>query len=199
MKIAAMATMMVMAGMAARAGETMQLTERAVTVCIDAGVGYRETPQAQMIASKMFAGIGVKIEWRHSCNVSAAQVIRITLTEETPNALLPGALAYALPYQGSTIRLFYDRLSENREAAPLPRMLAHVLVHEITHILQGITRHSDQGVMKARWDARDFIHMAVKTLPFADEDIDLIYRGLAGRASRAMVAMNTTRAMVAAK
>jgi hypothetical protein len=31
-------------------------------------------------------------------------------------------------------------------------VLAHVLVHEITHILQGIDRHSESGVMKSPGD-----------------------------------------------
>jgi hypothetical protein len=199
MKIAATATMMVMAGMAARAGETMQAKERTATVCIDAGVGYRVTPQAQMITSKMFAGIGVTIAWRHPGPDCPAEVIRIRLTDQTPSTLNSGALAYALPYDGKYIRVFYDRIYEARGTAPLPRLLAHVIAHEITHVLQGIDRHSDEGVMRARWDERDFTHMAVKPLPFADEDIDLIYRGLAGRAARELLAMNAAPAMVAAK
>ena len=199
MKIAAMITMMVMAGMAAQAGETTQVTERTVTVCIDAGVGYRVTSQAQMIASQMFAGIGVTIAWRHSCNSGTAQVIWIRITDQTPITLKPGALAYALPYDGKYIRVFYDRIYENRGAAPLPRLLAHVIAHEITHVLQGIDRHSEEGVMKARWDELDYTHMAVRPLPFAEEDIDLIYRGLARRAAREMLAMNAAPVMVAAK
>jgi hypothetical protein len=199
MKIAAMTTMMVMAGIAARAGETIPVTERTVTVCIDAGVGYQVTPQAQMIAAKMFAGIGVKIAWCHPGPDCPSQVIRIRLTDQTPVTLKPGALAFARPYEGTYIRVFYDRVYEKRETAPLPRLLAHVIAHEITHVLQGIDRHSDHGVMKARWDEWDFVRMAVKPLPFADEDIDLIYRGLTGRAGRPIVAMNIAPAMIAAE
>jgi hypothetical protein len=28
----------------------------------------------------------------------------------------------------------------------------YVLVQEITHVLQGIKRHSDEGIVKAHWD-----------------------------------------------
>jgi hypothetical protein len=35
-------------------------------------------------------------------------------------------------------------------------------------------------VMKARWDARDFMQMALTPLPFEPEDIDLIQRGMHG-------------------
>ena len=69
-------------------------------------------------------------------------------------------------------------------------VLAHVLVHEITHILQGLSRHSESGVMKARWDSQDFAQMSWKPLPFTAEDVDLIQRGLAARDARSLLASN---------
>jgi hypothetical protein len=147
----------------------------------------------------MFAGIGVTIDWRRLGGGCPAQVIRIRLTDQTPKYLMPGALAYARPYDGTYIRLFYDRISEKRPAGKVTRLLAHVLVHEITHVLQGIERHSEEGVMKAHWNEEDFMDMAVKPLPFTDEDIDFIYRGLARRVARTVLAMNAAPAGVAAK
>ena len=41
--------------------------------------------------------------------------------------------------------------------------------------------------------------MQVKHLEFADEDINLIYRGLTVRATRTMAAMNAAPAAVAAR
>ena len=101
---------------------------------------------------------------------------------------MPGALAYALPYEGAHVQLFYDRITEAGDSALLSRLLAHVLVHEITHILQRSSRHSTHGIMKARWDREDYVQMKLMPLPFADEDIDLIRKGLAARAPRALVA-----------
>ena len=72
----------------------------------------------------------------------------------------------------------------------LPIVLGHVLVHEITHILQGIQRHSASGVMKAYWDREDCGQMTWKPLRFEPEDVDLIYVGLARRASRDVMALN---------
>ena len=60
-------------------------------------------------------------------------------------------------------------------------MLFRSLVHEITHVLQGIDRHSDSGVMKALWTAQDYFQMRVEALPFAPEDVELIHLGLASR------------------
>lgn len=65
--------------------------------------------------------------------------------------------------------------------APAVIVLAHVLVHEITHILEGIDRHSESGVMKAQWTVEDYRAMADKPLPFAAIDVDLIQRGLASQ------------------
>jgi hypothetical protein len=62
--------------------------------------------------------------------------------------------------------------------------LAHVLAHEITHILQGVSRHSESGVMKATWDQRDFEKMAWKPLTFTERDVMLIHFGLEARAAR---------------
>ena len=83
--------------------------------------------------------------------------------------------------------MFYDRVVENpsHNRVLTGYVLAHVLAHEITHILQGTCRHSDYGLMKARWDERDFRNMTSQRLLFAKEDIDLIYRGLSARAARA--------------
>jgi len=57
-------------------------------------------------------------------------------------------------------------------------ILAHVMTHEITHVLQGIERHSATGVMKARWDAKDFLNMTFSPLPFTVDDIDLLHTAL---------------------
>jgi hypothetical protein len=51
-----------------------------------------------------------------------------------------------------------------------------VLVHEITHILQGVDRHSESGIMKAQWTIDDYRAMASKPLSFTPLDVKLIQR-----------------------
>ena len=63
------------------------------------------------------------------------------------------------------------------------KLLAHVLVHEITHILQGTDRHSPNGIMKSHWKSEDLLQMASGPLPFDQHDLKLIHEGLAARAS----------------
>jgi hypothetical protein len=106
----------------------------------------------------------------------------VRLTKDTPANYLPGVPAYALPYQGDQITVLYDRVEQTVVPYAVPILLAHVLVHEITHILQGINRHSESGVMKAHWDGGDYMAMGKKLLPFTEADVELIHRGLAVRA-----------------
>lgn len=135
---------------------------------------------AQMQAAKMFADIGVRIEWRccRSPRASAGQAIFITFETDTRDKQQPAALAYALPYEGIHIKVFYGRIVKMVPASGRSALLAHVLVHEITHVIQGVARHSEEGVMKAAWSAADFQEMLWKPLPFTTQDIDLIARGL---------------------
>lgn len=147
-----------------------------------AGVNNLVKAQAQGIASQMFASVGVKIDWHHgSPRASAKGVIVIEFLTNTPTSLVPGALAYTRPYEGVHIQIFWDRI---KRAPVLNKVLAHVMVHEITHILEGIDRHSGEGVMKAHWSEADFGAMGVKPLPFAPEDAFLIHIGLTSWNSR---------------
>jgi hypothetical protein len=74
--------------------------------------------------------------------------------------------------------VFVDRI----EGMSTPsEVLAHVMVHEITHLLQGFSRHSATGVMKERWTSGDFGEMRWRELALTPLDIELIYSGLAQR------------------
>ena len=87
-------------------------------------------------------------------------------------------VVYAQSYEAVHIQVFYDRIKYKPAPAEL---LAHVMVHEITHILQGISRHSDNGIMKANWSGEEFQRMRYKPLSFTEEDVVLTHRGLEAR------------------
>jgi hypothetical protein len=73
-----------------------------------------------------------------------------------------------------------------------------VIAHEVTHILQGIARHSDQGLMKPCWNRADYNEMAWKSLPLTDEDVRLIHLGLQGREAQLSGAMIATTNLASA-
>ena len=184
MKIA-MATACMLAGVAVAAAAAKSGPEAhwKVAVCVERVPGDPGNPaieNAGMMATTMFSRIGVNLEW-HDSGACPSEAIRISLSDATPKDLHPGALAYATPYGDAHIVVFRDRIRTNVRPQVVPALTAHVVVHEITHILQGFSRHSSSGLMKAHWSPHDQETMAVMPLPFTAEDIDLIRRGMAWR------------------
>lgn len=179
MRVVAMVALAIAIGTTAQ-GESE--TGQRVTVYVnnDASVPDLVRVRAQGTATQMFAGIGVDVRWKFGRPLDLDNAIRIELVTGTPETFLPGAFAFALPYEGAHIRVFWDRIAvdSRREA-----ILAHVMAHEITHILEGTDRHSDTGVMKARWSSRDLYAMTLRPLPFAPEDVAAIHAGLKARSS----------------
>jgi hypothetical protein len=139
--------------------------------------------RAEAITARMFATAGVAIEWR-SKRASACNVT-LKLVAKAPADVHPGAMAYAQVFQGSEIVVMFDRIGRSvhgtGRAVQVSNFLAHVMTHEITHLLQGIARHSETGVMKAHWSATDLDEMAYGPLPFTPEDVQLIRLGMSRR------------------
>ena len=136
---------------------------------------------AEGLAARMFARIGVSIKWRDGMpprEDSTATVVH--MVSEVPEELHRGALGYTTfsPHSGAQVFVLAGRLGQTSLVTPL---LAHVLVHEITHALEGISRHAETGVMKARWSGDDFSAMGRKTLEFTPVDVSIIHSRLAHR------------------
>ena len=191
MRISAMTMVATLLAITAYAGEGADSYAKSkVSVCIQGAVFPEIGVRARWLASRMFSAIGVTLDWRGGFSRCPSGAIMVSFTDNTPTDLQPGALAYALPYEGTHIRVFYDRITETCDRALVPSLLGHVLAHEITHVLEGVGWHSNYGVMKARWDIKDYSKMRVKPLEFTDEDIHMIYLGLAARNARATMAGN---------
>src|SRR5208283_4172134 len=114
--------------------------------------------------------------------------IRVQFSEAAPAGASPNALASALPFgkDGVTINVMYGRiLKAAQRSSEQPAILAHVLAHEIAHVLQGTSRHSETGVMKAQWNGHDYDAMEQHPLEFTPFDVNLIQNGLSARIARA--------------
>jgi hypothetical protein len=177
MKITGVAVMAAMVGISVPAN-AVPADERQVMVCIAPTADIRLENRAKTISSGIFAGIGVKIQWHDLRNCPRERIV-ITFSTETPASLMPGALAYALPYEGTHIVVLYDRL--RKKPGNVSILLGHVIAHEVAHILQGLVRHSESGVMKAQWTGADYQQMTWEPLRFTDHDVLLIHRGLRAR------------------
>jgi hypothetical protein len=191
MKTTALALIAIAGTNGACAGAVQSLAEREVTVCMEPRVDL-DVAVAKIAAQRMFAKIGVKIDWRCSGSSCSPQALVVILETQEPAGRFPHAFAYAQPYEGTHIHVFYDRVRKAVGPSRVRYLLAHVLVHEIAHMLEGVDRHSKSGIMKAQWDEEDFAELHWKPMEFAPEDIDLIYLGLASRART--VALETPRA-----
>jgi hypothetical protein len=140
---------------------------------------------ARATVTWMFARVGVRLAWRGGEPATGAPsgspvTVQVRFTGELPNASRE-ALAYALPFgdQGAAIYVMYDRVRwiAGRSSREAP-ILAHVLAHEIGHVLQRTNAHAPDGVMKAHWNGQDYDAMEKKPLEFTRVDIEMIRDGL---------------------
>ena len=177
-------------------GQTAEKSVPDVLVYVEGS--ERVTPpvlfRAEDTATRMFAGIGVQVQWANrrpvrapgpastGCASQRPEEIVIQIVAGTAGSARPEAFASAVPYAHAGVRVtvYYDELREAIRLVPRlePAVLAHVLVHEITHVLQGVVRHSGSGVMRAFWDGKEIPDMAYRPLEFAGVDAYLIHRGL---------------------
>jgi hypothetical protein len=176
---------MTMAALSARAEECR------LSVYVHSAPEHREmVTRAQFMTGAMFREIGVDVRWNTGNVRAKAEAGCGAPIEVQVDATAPGgsrfpsdALAYAMPgaHSGVCIHLFMDRITSNRGAAWATIVAAHVLAHEITHVLEGVCRHSEDGVLKAHWTYADFQQMKNHPLPFAQDDVELIRMGIANR------------------
>jgi hypothetical protein len=183
------AVILILAGMGAlgRAQGESDTDSSTVTVCLRGGIDnpILKLNWAKTIASSIFAQAGIRIRWQSGQpnSFQAQPPIVLSFTSNTPQNVPPNIFAYALVFEGVHIRIFVDHVAERaHHGTPLATyLLAHVMVHEITHILEGSNGHSREGIMKATWTEADIRGMIVKPLSFGPQDIRLIHLGLAVR------------------
>lgn len=155
-----------------------------VTVYVD-GAGGLFNFQTRILADRMLAAAGVRVEWRAGApkeDPAPGLVIKVQFAgaNKVPDFL--GALAHAYVFGRGVrnITVFHHRLRATAASAGVEdyRLTAHVLAHEIVHVLQRIDRHSDSGLMKARWTHADLVIMSRKTLPITQEDVKFMRLGI---------------------
>lgn len=160
-----------------------------ITVCL-ATTGSVLTFGATGTVSATFEKVGVTVDWRCPKTLgpgASGVVLRVELVDGDPPEHNPGALGVSYPRAGCSkaITVYYKPI---RSLAGGPNdestLLAYVLAHEITHVIQGVSRHSPSGVMKARWSEQDRAAIASRQLGFDDLDVRLIRDGLAAGVCR---------------
>jgi hypothetical protein len=190
--------MILVAGIAmtASAADTKAQQPEKLTVYLtdQASVDPCVKTNAKTLAQQIFKRYGIVLRWkdgRPGPRFDGSIGIELTHNAPSLNLATAHALAHAKLNEGVSIAVFWDRIRYKHNATAV---LAHVFVHEITHLLQGVPRHSETGIMKGNWNRVDFAAMApaetpgTQPLQFEAEDLELIREGLANRKVRAAAA-----------
>jgi hypothetical protein len=184
-------------GIAMAAGLSAFAQDCVVTVYVstDLVAPIGTLPLAEAKTTAVFRDIGVTVRWRvgappaklleNACG--APLVLRIENSAQVHAS--SEALALAAPFadSGTCIHVLLDRVLDTSTARLAPVVLAYVMAHEITHVLQRTNVHSKEGIMKAHWDASDYRRMAYTGLAFCADNVDLIHSGIAQRMLHAAV------------
>ncbi len=168
-----------------------------VVVCMDRPAEPTMLYRAQLEASEILSLVSVSVDWGSGRACREPDAIHIHLNSQTSESMMPGALAFCRPGSNTDIQILYDRVRATVAPDMEVHLLAYVLAHELTHMIEGETRHSETGVMKAHWTAHDYLAMSSGGLGFAAEDVQLVQRGMAIRlANRQTQSGKNIRALV---
>ena len=153
-------------------------TRQKLTACLQVEIpdSHLISRLAQGLATRLFAEVGIPLDWSscESADESSQTPIVVQLVSGRKDGLMSGVLGSAMPYRRHII-IFFDRIETMQDPSTV---LGHVMAHEITHIIQGFPRHSDTGLMKPHWSGHDLTQMRYRPLPFAREDLILLYAAL---------------------
>lgn len=128
----------------------------------------------------MYSHIGIHVVWSNGKVSAGARIIRIHFVKSALDLSRPAcqpdtlALATRITSDSPSITVLYDRIDSitTGRRGLLAPLLAHVLAHEIGHILKGNDIHEDCGVMKARWGPGDLEEMRRAPLSFTPADVE---------------------------
>jgi hypothetical protein len=146
----------------------------------------------QYVASQLLADAGVRLVWHYGKPAAAGpDVLEVMFAVAPASFRTPekqNVLAYARPYapDGTPLVFFTDRIVPVVEpfGKQAYQVLGHVLAHEITHVLEGMSHHSEEGLMRARWSPREMSVMTHGTLRMDAIDRELVQIGMEKRMGR---------------
>lgn len=156
--------------------------------------------KAEALARKVFHKAGVETNWVHCpterveegrfpwCRkpISESEVILHIIPESMESRRLSEeAFGYALHASGGAPAqhawIFFHRVEQaakksQRTARATSQwvLLAHVVAHEIGHLLLGPDSHSGRGIMRARWRQEDLQEMEIGQMVFTAGQAKLI-------------------------
>lgn len=154
-----------------------------VGVYNDSDASDRTLVEAEDICKRIFREAGVGVEWvniRHSGQATPAGgqapdttfTLRIVLKPLTLTDTTFGVAFLAEDGSGRYADVFYNPVRKLSGAGDVSQstLLAHVMAHEIGHLLLGSNAHIRLGLMRAHWDSDDLRRAAMGGLLFTAEE-----------------------------
>lgn len=171
-------------------------------VCDDDSIPLNVVSRAKAAMSRIYRDAGIEIVWSreaptttgadgpHSLTSSDPQLTLVILSRELTDQLtvvttaLGGAVG-TRRFRGRTAYVFYNRvervartyLNTSRRRGTndtdIVIVLAHAMAHEVGHLLLPYG-HSDTGLMRADWDAKDMRLAVHGRLNFTGEQAELM-------------------------
>jgi hypothetical protein len=135
-----------------------------------AGWPRQDVAAAQRVAERIYAGAGIRVQWRECRTPGGAAAEASDLCTDLLQAreliarlvlggadTMPPVFGYALvdsaAKAGTIATLYADRVSAAAARLGVDRatLLGRTLAHELGHLLLGTNAHAPRGLMRARW------------------------------------------------
>jgi hypothetical protein len=150
--------------------------------------------QAQDFVDHIFSAAGIKIRWQECAAPKCAPpespaIIAVKINSDASPRSRRSALGVSLPgvLGGNRIGVFYSRIETvSRDTtvslgASPGEILAHVIAHEMGHLLLNWKTHSQTGVMRDPWRMVEFSLMRSRKLFFTRHETGRMRRAVQGR------------------
>jgi len=153
-------------------------------------VPWEALNSARATVANIFRDIGVSVRWARFPNPHAQEScasVEVLFDSRSSSTFRPGAMGYAFVCgkQRAQVHIFTDRILHSSLSPSQSTwqgiLLGHVVAHEIAHVLEGVVRHSQQGLMKQNWTFQEMLGMAAKNLGLTSDDANLIHLGISRR------------------
>ena len=127
--------------------------------------------KSQDEVARIFADAGLGVEWTEAGPRFTVQIVPIALGYRRASSPVMG-VAVRSP-NPATARIFFNEVKDFARTwdVNISTLLAHVIAHEIGHLLLPYVPHSATGLMKAEWDKALVREAAAGSLTFTDAQI----------------------------
>jgi hypothetical protein len=156
--------------------------------------------RAELEARRIFRKAGIETEWFNAVTREGTTSITLCKDARGPShvilEILPRSMkehTFGVAFDdvgqdfGSCAYVFYDSVKKLAARTTVGRdvLLAHLLAHEIGHLLLGPKSHSPVGIMRAEWSAKDLDEAATGGLVFTSTESERMRSGVLARNRKA--------------